>query len=101
MNSAVANSIDQIKELCAKYDVQSLYLFGSASTGVDTEQSDIDILVEFKVLSFEDYTDRYFSLHYALEDLLGKQIDLVTTNSLSNPYFIKSIEETKHLLYAA
>ena len=32
---------------------------------------------------------------------LGRKVDLLTENSLSNPYFIESIEETKQLLYAA
>jgi uncharacterized protein len=31
----------------------------------------------------------------------NRKIDLLTENSLSNPYLIESIEETKQLLYAA
>ena len=65
------------------------------------ENSDIDILVSFKELSIAKYTDNYFDLHYKLEELFDRKIDLLTENSLSNPYFIESIEETKQLLYAA
>ena len=66
-----------------------------------TDQSDIDILIGFKDITIEKYTDNYFDLHRELEKLFQRKIDLVTLNSLSNPYFIASIEETKQLLYAA
>ena len=49
----------------------------------------------------DKYTDNYFELHYHLQDLFNRKIDLITENSLSNPYFIESLEETKQLLYAA
>lgn len=65
------------------------------------DKSDIDILISFKDISIEKYTDNYFELHYKLEELFNRKIDLLTENSLSNPYFIESIEETKQLLYAA
>jgi predicted nucleotidyltransferase len=38
---------------------------------------------------------------FALEDMFGKKIDLVTERSLSNPYFIASAGRTKQLIYAA
>ena len=78
-----------------------MYVFGSACTDKFNKNSDIDILVAFKDISIEKYTDNYFELHYKLEQLFGRKIDLLTENSLSNPYLIKSIEETKQLLYAA
>ncbi len=61
----------------------------------------MSILISFEEISIERYTDNYFNLHYDLESLFNRKIDLVTEKSLSNPYFIKSIEETKQLLYAA
>jgi len=84
-----------------RFDVRELYVFGSATTEKFNNNSDIDILVYFKDLSVEKYTDNYFELHYCLEKLFARKIDLITENSLSNPYFIESIEETKQLLYAA
>ena len=93
--------MEELKKLCETYDVRTLYLFGSASTDKFNNSSDIDILVSFKDISIEKYTDNYFELHYRLEELFERKIDLITENSLSNPYFIESIEETKQLLYAA
>jgi hypothetical protein len=101
MQRFIVDKIEQIKTLCKDYDVRELYVFGSVCTNKFNSESDIDILISFKDISIEKYTDNYFELHYKLEELLGRKIDLLTENSLSNPYFIKSIEESKQLLYAA
>ena len=78
-----------------------MHVFGSVCTDKFNEHSDIDILISFNNLSVEQYTDNYFELHYKLQDLFGRKIDLLTDKSLSNPYFIKGMEQTKQLIYAA
>lgn len=97
MHSLIKNKLSELKQLCETYDVKTLYVFGSACTDKFNESSDIDILVSFKDISIEEYTDNYFELHYKLNELFNREIDLITENSLSNPYLIESIEETKEL----
>lgn len=92
---------NELKSLCERYDVKIMYVFGSAVTSDFSESSDVDILISFKDISFEKYTDNYFELHDALVKLFQRKVDLITERSLSNPYFIESIEKTKQLLYAA
>ena len=101
MLKLIENIEKELQVLCVKYDVKTMYLYGSATTDHFNDSSDIDILISFKELSVEQYTDNYFELHEKLEELFGRKVDLLTERSLSNPYFIKSVEETKHLLYAA
>jgi predicted nucleotidyltransferase len=101
MNKIIEDNILSLRELCKKYDVKTLYLFGSVCSDKFNSDSDIDILISFKDISVEKYTDNYFELHYKLEELFNRKIDLLTESSLSNPFFIESIEETKQLLYAA
>ena len=101
MQKFILDKIKEMKEICEAYDVRTMHIFGSACTDQFNKNSDIDILISFKDISIEKYTDNYFDLHYRLEELFGRKIDLLTENSLSNPYFIESIEETKQLLYAA
>ena len=101
MNHIIDDKKEQLIVLCKAYDIEKMYLFGSICTDEFSASSDIDILISFKDISFEKYTDNYFELHYKLEELFGRKIDLLTENSLSNPYFIESIEATKQLLYAA
>ena len=101
MLKLIENIEKELQVLCVEYDVKTMYLYGSATTDDFNDSSDIDILISFKELSVEQYTDNYFELHEKLEELFGRKVDLLTERSLSNPYFIKSVEETKHLLYAA
>jgi len=101
MLDLIINKKKEIQLLCEKYEIKTMYVFGSASTGRFNESSDIDILISFQNIPFDRYTDNYFEVHYKLEELLGRKVDLITENSLSNPFFIESVEETKQLLYAA
>ena len=101
MNKIVTDKIDELKKLCLVFNVKSMYVFGSVCTDKFNENSDIDILISFDNLSIEQYTDNYFELHYRLQDLFGRDIDLITERSLSNPYFIQGLEKTKQLIYAA
>jgi len=102
MNKIIKDRLPEIKQICEKLGVKSLYLFGSAEKEMFNKNSDFDFLIEFKQsLSIEEYTDNYFTIHYKLRELLKREIDLVTQNSLSNPFFIKSIEQNKKLLYGA
>jgi predicted nucleotidyltransferase len=68
-----------LSDLAAQYDVASLRLFGSTARGEDTERSDIDLVVSFRSTPTFDH---YMDLRYALEELLGAPVDLVTTGSL-------------------
>jgi hypothetical protein len=101
MNRIVSDKIEELKKLCNLYKVKSMHVFGSVCTDKFNDKSDIDILISFDTLSVDQYTDNYFDLHYKLEDLFGRNIDLLTNKSLSNPYFIQAIEKTKQLIYAA
>ena len=101
MDRVVLDRLDELKRLCNIYSVKSMYVFGSVCTDKFNDNSDIDILISFDNLSIEKYTDNYFELHYKLQDLFGRNIDLLTDKSLSNPYFIKGLEQTKQLIYAA
>jgi predicted nucleotidyltransferase len=91
----------ELQRLCEKYDIKTMYVFGSATTYEFNDVSDIDILISFKEIPFDKYTDNYFELHEKLEKLFNRRVDLLTERSLSNPYFIESVEQTKRLLYAA
>lgn len=90
-----------IKRLCRKNKaVSRLYLFGSALTPrFDVNTSDIDILVETKDLSPEEKGEQLILLWNELEALFNRRVDLLTENSLSNPFLKEEIEQTKTLIY--
>ena len=97
----ILDNIDRIKALCIAHNVKSLFVFGSVCTGRFDEESDIDFLVSFHPMDFGDYADAYFELADKLEHLFHRPVDLVTDKSLSNPYFIESVNKTKTQLYGS
>jgi len=101
MASVLAPHLADIPELCRRYGVRRLEVFGSATTSAfDPKRSDLDLLVEFDANS-SDLFNRYFGLKESLEALYGRNVDLVTVGSLQNPYFIESVNKTRQLVYAA
>jgi uncharacterized protein len=101
MQTILLENINEIKTLCVSHNVQSLFAFGSVCSDHFNENSDIDLLISFKPMDYGDYADTYFELAEKLEQLLQRPVDLLTENSLKNPYFIDSVNRTKTLLYAA
>lgn len=99
MHKILAENIEKIRTLCAKHKVKSLYAFGSITGDDFNDSSDVDFLISFFPTDPVDYADRFFSIADKLEKLLRRPVDLLTDKSLSNPYFIESVNETKTLLY--
>ncbi len=89
-----------VLQLLRKHKVKRAYAFGSAINGKFKATSDIDLLIAFEDnLDPVEYGQHYFDLADQLESLLKRPVDLITESSLKNPYFIKSINETKIPLY--
>jgi predicted nucleotidyltransferase len=90
-----------VAELCSRYEVERLYVFGSAVLGhFDAGHSDLDFLVRFADREpTGKYADRYLGFAEALEQLFGRPIDLVTEESIRNPFFRREVESTRHLVY--
>lgn len=99
MNPLLADRLNDIRDLCATHRVASLFAFGSVCTNTFRPDSDVDLLVTFHPMDYRDYADAYFLLAEQLEHLLDRPVDLTTDKSLSNPYFIKSVNESKAKLY--
>lgn len=99
MIKEIKNNIQKITLLCEELKVEKLWIFGSATNSSFSFESDLDFLVSFEKMKPEDYAENYFLLAENLEEILGRNVDLVTINSLSNPYFIQSVEESKTLIY--
>lgn len=102
MQLILENRKEDLKIICQALKIKKLYVFGSVVSDKFTVNSDIDFLISFAdTLTIEEYTNNYFLLHYKLRELFNREIDIVTERTLSNPYFIESINETKELIYEA
>ncbi len=91
--------ISEVIKLCKIHKVKSLYVFGSILTDKFSNNSDIDLVVDFSDVSVEDYADNYFDLKFSLQDILKRQIDLLEDNAIKNPYFRQVLNQQKQLLY--
>lgn len=93
-------NIQNIIALCRRHRVKSLAVFGSILTDRFTDESDVDILVDVESeITYHTYADNFYSLYYALKSLLGREIDLVDSSSLKNPYFKQEVNDTKQVIY--
>ena len=102
MIELVKQHVQELELLCQKHRVGQLELFGSAVTGeFDIQTSDLDFLVEFLPLEEGEYANAYFDLLFDLQDLFGRDIDLVVAEAIKNKYFIQAINQHRELLYAA
>jgi hypothetical protein len=102
MIDLVKNKLNAIVAACKKHHVESVALFGSAAKNTMNEDSDIDFLVEFSDdIDVLDYADNYFSLLDHLQEILDREVDLVSAKSLKNPVLKEEIYESKIDLYAA
>ncbi|HNT35036.1 MAG TPA: nucleotidyltransferase family protein [bacterium] len=88
----VLDRLHETRERIAALGVERLGLFGSFVHDTQTAASDVDILVEFQPggKSFDHFMD----LCFLLEDVLGREVELVTKESLSpyiGPHILKEI----------
>jgi predicted nucleotidyltransferase len=97
----IEQNISEIKHLCENHRVNRLYLFGSVLRNEFPKESDIDFLVSFKNIELLKYADNYFELKFSLEELLDRPIDLLEEQSIKNPYFLASLNESKRLIYGS
>ena len=101
MQTLLTSNIAKINALCVAHNVKTLCAFGSVCTTRFNDDSDIDLLVDFNPMDYADYADAYFDLAEEFENLFDRPVDLVTLKSLSNPYFIQSINQSKIMLYGS
>ncbi|MFN4144210.1 MAG: nucleotidyltransferase family protein [Runella sp.] len=100
MNQIIKDKLEAIRQILSTHKVQRAYLFGSSVTDTFDSDSDIDLLVRFDdSIPALEKGELWWSLYDTLRDLLKREVDLMTENSLKNPYFIEELERTKQLIY--
>ncbi|MBA3951867.1 MAG: nucleotidyltransferase domain-containing protein [Rubrobacter sp.] len=102
MLEMIEASRSELIDLCDRYGVRRLALFGSAlRDDFDPGRSDLDLLVEFSPTSPQEHAEAYFGLLEDLESLFGRRVDLLELGAVRNPYLRREIEEQQETLYAA
>jgi uncharacterized protein len=84
MQAEIAEKLGPLADLCRRYGVARLEVFGSAARGLDFDpkRSDFDFPVEFEQRSDLPPLEQFFGFAEALEQLLGRPVDLVEREAL-------------------
>jgi len=91
--------LQPLRELCERYGVEKLELFGSAARGeFDPAHSDLDFIVQMKGRREPGYARRFCDFADALETLYGRPVDLLTELMIKNPYFKAAIAQERTVL---
>lgn len=102
MLAEIVSRKTEIEDLCRRFGVRRLELFGSAANDAAAAGAgDLDFLVDLGEAAPVAYADAYFGLLESLEALFARPVDLVTEPSVSNRYFREGIDRSRRLLYAA
>lgn len=103
MHKIIAENREAISELCRRYGVRRLEVFGSAARGVDFDpkSSDADFLVQYLSAPKTNPLDAYFGLRDGLSALLGLPVDLIEAGAVKNPFVLAQIDRRREPIYVA
>ena len=92
---------EAIEDLCRRFRVERLEVFGSATRAdFDEKTSNIDLIVDFQDEGAEGLFDRYWALTEELERLLARPVELLTERMIRNPYFRAAVNKERQPIYA-
>ena len=92
-----------IAALRVQFGIARLGIFGSSATPTyvsATSDVEVDVEIDFTDAGGARAFDNYFGLKEALAALLGREIDLITRASISNPIFLREVNATTEVIYA-
>ncbi|MBD5175401.1 MAG: nucleotidyltransferase [Bacteroidales bacterium] len=94
-------NLQKIIELCQRFHVRKLWVFGSILTSSFNNESDVDFCVDFKweQIPLLDSANNFFNFQFSLEEILNRPVDLVDDSVVKNPYFRAELNETRRLIY--
>lgn len=94
-------NIEKIVELCKRFHVRKLWVFGSILTNRFNDKSDVDLCVDFEWenIPLMEAADNFFDFQNALENVFGRKVDITDDSAVRNPYFREELNEKRLLIY--
>ena len=85
MHPEIERQRDAVVELCRRYGVARLDVFGSGARGADFDpaRSDLDFLVAFEPGSDIPPLRRYVGFAEELEEIFGRRVDVIEREALN------------------
>jgi predicted nucleotidyltransferase len=95
----INKNLGELKRLCKRYKVKSLFVFGPETSGNSNSNSDLDFIVDINSKNPLEYAENYFNLKENLKELFKRDIDLLEERAIRNPYLAEEINKTKKVVY--
>lgn len=95
----LAEHLEPLRELCRRYGVERLEVFGSAAKGTfNPATSDLDFIARFRDRRDPNYGDRFCEFADAAEKLFDRRVDLLTEKMIHNHFFKADLEASRKLI---
>jgi len=91
-------SYSDIEDVCQRWKIEEMALFGSVLREDFNEDSDVDVLVVFQEKPGWSLFD-LMDLQDELQNLFNRPVDIVQKKELNNPYRRQEILKTHQLVY--
>ena len=100
MPPPIAERRSEIADICRRFGVRRLAVFGSAARedDFDPARSDVDFLVAYEPAANAELGD-YFALRDALAAAVGRPIDLVVEGGVRKPFVRAGMERSAETVY--
>ena len=89
----------EISPLCEKHRIAYVDAFGSIARSEQTQDSDIDLIIEFSEPRSERISNRFFGFLHDVEDRFHHKVDLLTEKSLKNPFLKETVNQNRIRIY--
>jgi len=99
MNEIITKNSQIIFNICIKYKVEKLYVFGSATCERFNENSDIDLIVYLPEMQPVEKGEYLLNIWDEFETVFNRKVDLLTDQKIENHIFAKNVELNKKLIY--
>lgn len=96
----IALDREQIEAFCRRWKIEEFSLFGSVLRKDFGPDSDVDVLVSFEPDIPWSLFD-WMEMIEELQEILGREVDVVEKSGLRNPFRRHSILSTRQVIYAA
>ena len=97
----INHRLGKITEICKNYRINAAYVFGSVLTDKFSNESDIDLVVDFERNDFHGSFGQFMDFKTDMEGLLQRRVDLISRKRIRNEILRNEIDSSKVLIYAA
>ena len=104
MKTAISLPMDRVREICRRYDVAELSIFGSVLRDDFRPDSDVDFLVVFQNDDYGPWASKLMDMERDLSRLLGRKVDLVSRRAVEkseNYIRRRQILTSREMVYVA